>query len=155
MRPAIEKLREKFDEKYPLAHAAPFLDVEGRELVMNAQEEVGLEKPLHLVVVRNDQLVLTRPADEFVRSVEFAPADGRVVRMVRPVPDIAEVVMDPLQHFGRPVVRGVPTETIAEQVRAGDRIETLADLYELPVAQVEAAIRYELKRAEEAAGTAA
>lgn len=43
MRPAIEKLREQFGQ-YPLAHARPFLDVDGRELVQVVQQEVGLEK---------------------------------------------------------------------------------------------------------------
>jgi hypothetical protein len=37
MRPAIVNLREEFGP-YPLAHARPFLEVEGRELVQVVQE---------------------------------------------------------------------------------------------------------------------
>ena len=37
LRPAIVRLRKEFG-RYPLAHAHPFLDVEGRELVRIVQE---------------------------------------------------------------------------------------------------------------------
>lgn len=143
MRPAIERLREALDTLYPLAHARPF--IHERELVLRAQETTALEARLHLVVVRNNQLVLTPPAEDFVTSVEFGAEDG-VVERLRPVASIHEVVVDPLRQFGSPVVRSVPTEVIAEQVAAGERLETIADLYELRPEQVEAAIRYELTR---------
>lgn len=153
MRPAVERLRERFDTRYPLAHAHPFLDVAGRELILRAQDEVGLDVHLRLVVVRNEQLVLAAPAEQFVRSVEFGGADG-IAERVRPLPNIRHVVMDPLRQFGEPVVRSVPTEVIAEQVRAGDRLQMIAELYELSLDEVEAAVQYELIRAS-AAGAAA
>lgn len=152
MRRAIEKLRERFETRYPLAHAQPFLDVRGRELVMQAQDEAGLEPPLQLVVVRNGQLVLSEPARQFVESVNYE--DG-IARSLYPTPDLREVVMDPLRQFGEPVVRSVPTEVIAEQVRAGDPPEMIMELYELSRAQVDAAIRYELLRAKAALDSAA
>jgi hypothetical protein len=40
LRPALVRLREEFGE-YPLAHARPFLDVEGRKLVRHVQREVA------------------------------------------------------------------------------------------------------------------
>src|SRR4051812_40212044 len=33
MRPAVERLRERFGTRYPLAHARPWVNVTGRELV--------------------------------------------------------------------------------------------------------------------------
>ena len=152
MRRAIEKLRERFETRYPLAHAQPFLDVHGRELVMRTQDEVGLERPLQLVVVRNEQLVLAEPARQFVESVDY---EGDIARSLHPAPDLRQVVMDPLRQFGEPVVRSVPTEVIAEQVRAGDPPEMIMELYELTRSQVDAAIRYELLRAKAAVDTAA
>jgi uncharacterized protein (DUF433 family) len=152
MRGAIERLREQFETQYPLAHAQPFLDVHGRELVMRAQDEVGLERPLQLVVVRNNQLVLSEPARQFVESVDY---DDDVARRLHPAPDLLEVVIDPLRQFGEPVVRSVPTEVIAEQVRAGDPPEMIMDLYGLSRVQVDAAIRYELLRAKAAVDSAA
>lgn len=148
MRPAIVRLRELFDQPYPLAYALPWLEVSGRELVLRVQEEVGLAAPFQLVVLRNDQLVLTLPTDRFVRSVEWD--DRGIPLRMHPLPELDHVVLDPLRQFGEPVVRSVPTAVIAEQVRAGDRISMIADLYELSEAEVEQAIRYELLRGREA-----
>jgi uncharacterized protein (DUF433 family) len=143
MRPAIDRLREQFHPLYPLAHARPF--VAGRELVLEIQEEVGLERELHLVVVRNDQIVLAPPAAHFFESAQFGGPE-QVVERFNPVAGIPDVVIDPLRQFGEPVVRSVRTEIIAEQVRAGEALDAIADLYELTREQVEAAVRFELMR---------
>jgi hypothetical protein len=37
LRPAVVRLREEFG-RYPLAHARPFLDIDGRELVRHVQQ---------------------------------------------------------------------------------------------------------------------
>ncbi len=145
MRPAIDRLREQFDARYPLAHSRPFLDTHGRELVLRAQEDVGLDRELLLVVVRNDQIVLSQPAQQFVQSAEFDDT-SQIVQRLRPVAAIPDVVIDPLRQFGEPVVRSVRTEVIAEQVRAGETIDGIAKLYELDRRLVEAALRYELIR---------
>lgn len=145
MRPAIERLRDYFGTGYPLAHARPWIAVEGRELVLAVQDEVGLDKPLRLVVRTGQiKLELAQPAEEFFHAVEF---DNDVAARLHPMPGASEVVMDPLRNFGEPVVRSVATEVIAEQVRAGDSAEMIAELYELPPASVWAAVRYELWKA--------
>lgn len=151
MRPAVDRLREELQTPYPLASARTWIDVQGRELVRKVQDEVGLERKLALVVVRTGQRLLewTKPADEFRRSVEWSgEGAGAHPRLLHPVTDLAEVVIDPLRGFGEPVVanRGVRTEVIAELLRAGDSPEMIADLYELDHSQVQAAIRYELLR---------
>jgi uncharacterized protein (DUF433 family) len=145
LRPAVERLRDRFATPYPLAHAHPFLDVTGRELVMKVQESVGLERELQLVVARNDQIVLAERAERFTRSATYRLSDG-VVELLRPVAEIAEVVIDPLRQFGEPVVRAVRTEIISEQVRAGESVDAISEIYELARSEVEAAIRYELIR---------
>lgn len=148
MRPAIERLRETFNTRYPLALARPF--AAGKELVYQAQEDVNLSPELRLVVIRNGQAILTNPAESFVKSVDFGDGDTGVVRL-RPFQEIGDVVIDPLRQFGEPAVRSVRTEIIAEQVRAGEEIDTICDLYELTRRQVEAALRYELKTGRAAA----
>jgi uncharacterized protein (DUF433 family) len=145
MRPAVERLREEFDVPYPLAHAAPLLDVGGRELVMRIQDEVKLAGTLRLVVVRNSQLMLAPESETFTRSADYGE-DG-IVERISPAPDLRQVVFDPLRRSGKPVVRSVPTEVIAEQFRAGDPIAGIAEAYELTTYDVEAAIRYELQAA--------
>jgi uncharacterized protein (DUF433 family) len=140
LRPAIERLRDQFGTRYPLAHAAPLLDVQGRELLLRIQDEVHLAPALHLVVARNDQLVLAEPAREFSRSAEY---DGGVVVRLRPRPSISGVVVDPERLSGEPSVRGVPTSVLAELFHAGDGIDQLADWYELGRGQIEEALRFE------------
>ncbi len=144
MRPAIEALRERFQTKYPLAIARPF--VAGKELVEQVQTQVGLDKRLSLVVIRSGQLVLSDPAEHFVKAVEWDPEEGIVSRL-RPLPGNTSVLVDPLRQFGEPVVRSVPTGIIAEQFDAGDGVDTIANLFELPTEDVEAALRYERSRA--------
>jgi uncharacterized protein (DUF433 family) len=150
MRPAIEVLREELNTAYPLASARTWSGVHGRELVRKVQDQVGLERRLALVVVRSGQQILewAKPAEAFRRSVDWSDEDeGALVRLLRPESEVPEVVVDPLRGFGEPVVRGVRTEVIVELVRAGDSLEMIADLYELPRKTVDAAVRYELLRA--------
>lgn len=150
MRPAIEVLREELNTPYPLASARTWLEVDSRDLVRRAQEKVDLDPSLSLVVVRERQQPLwSKPADEFRRSLEWTPENGktREIRLLRPVADIEHVTIDPLRGFGEPVVRGVRTEVIAELVRAGDSPEMIAEMYELPRSWIDQAVRYELLRA--------
>ncbi|WP_310963920.1 DUF433 domain-containing protein [Nocardioides terrisoli] len=140
MHPAIVKLRDEFG-RYPLAHARPFLDVEGRELVQVVQQEIGLELGLRLVVVRDGQYVLTDAAQRFSSAVEYVE---NVAGLLRPDPRTPDVVMDPRRAFGQPVVRSVRPDSLAEDYRAGTSRDDLADLYDLTSEQVDEAIRFEL-----------
>ena len=147
LRPAIVELRKEFG-LYPLAHATPFLDIEGRELVRRVQDGVGLDHELSLVVVRNGQLVLAPETERFHSIVEYT--DDLVARL-RPLPQIASVVMDPQRAFGQPAVRSVTTAALAEVYRAGASRELISDLYDLTPAQVDDALRFELISREPAA----
>ena len=152
MRPAVEKLREELNTRYPLASAKTWIAVEGRELVRKVQDDVGLDRRL-LIVVRNDQQMLdwSPQAQEFADSLHWEHV-GRAKRpevtSLNPDPAIREVVVNPLQRFGEPSTQGIPTEIIRELYVAGDPIEMIAELYALPRHLVEAAIRYELKAAD-------
>jgi uncharacterized protein (DUF433 family) len=140
LRPAIVQLRVEFG-RYPLAQVRPFLDVEGRELVRVVQEQVGLERQLQLVVVRNGQLVLADSAERFSTAVEYVNDE---VGLLRPSPRTPAVVMDPDRSFGQPAIRNVRTESLAEDFRAGAGRDELADLYDLAPDQIDEAIRFEL-----------
>jgi uncharacterized protein (DUF433 family) len=147
LRPAVLLLRREFGTPYPLATAQLYLDVAGRELVMQVQDQTGLDRPLWLVVVRSGQLVLADPAQQFLDRAEFA-GDGRTVTGLRTEVDTPDVRIDPLRQTGQPVVRSVPTAVLAEGFRAGDGVDTLADLYDLSTDQVLQAIRYEMRSAQ-------
>lgn len=140
MRPAIVLLREEFGA-YPLAHARPLLDVEGRDLVRVVQEQVNLERRLQLVIVRNSQLILADTAERFSAAVDYQ--DGIAGRL-RPNPRTPDVVMDPAHSFGQPAIRNVRTDALAEAYRAGTSVEELSDLYDLSASQVQSALRFEM-----------
>ena len=62
------------------------------------------------------------------------------------IPDLRTpgVVMDPIRSFGQPAIRGIRTDALAEDYRAGASMAEIADLYDLTTAQVDEAIRFEL-----------
>lgn len=140
LRPAIVRLRDEFG-RYPLAHARPFLEVEGRELVRVLQDEAGVDRPLRFVVVRDGQAMLAEATKRFSAAVQYN--DGIVTRL-SPSSRTPEVLMDPARAFGQPAIRNVRTDALAEDYRAGTSREELADLYDLSAAQVDEAIRFEL-----------
>lgn len=140
MRPAITRLRQEFGH-YPLAHARPFLEAEGRELIRVVQDEVDLDHGLQLVVIRNGQLMLAEATERFKTAVEFKHG---VATSLRPDARTPLVVMDPKHTFGQPAIRNVRTDTLAEAFRAGSSREELTDLFDLTSEQVDAAIRFEL-----------
>jgi uncharacterized protein (DUF433 family) len=146
LRPAVVRLREEFGA-YPLAHARPFLDVEGRELVRHVQREVGITGEEMLVVVRSGQAMMSAPVRRFVDDLRYGGDTDREASAVVPVKFGGLVTLDPLHQYGRPVVRAVPTDVVAEQFRAGESTEMIADLFDLTVAQVEQALRFELSLA--------
>ncbi|WP_143393235.1 DUF433 domain-containing protein [Fimbriiglobus ruber] len=53
------------------------------------------------------------------------------------------VVIDPEIRFGRPTLKGAPTDVLAERWRAGDGSAELAEDYGLTTDEVEEALRYE------------
>lgn len=145
LRPTVMQLRKVFTTPYPLAYARPLLEQEGRDLIWNVQEEVGLDRKLRLVV-RSGQLTLTQPAENFMRAADHSGRDGSTAR-VRPIGGFRSVWVDPLRQFGEPAVRSVPTTVIAEQYRAGDGVPFIARAYDLTDDEVNDALRYELARA--------
>lgn len=57
-----------------------------------------------------------------------------------------DVVLDPRVRQGQPSVANIPTERLAELIRAGDSLEAVADGYGLSEEQVEQALTYEATR---------
>lgn len=144
LRPAVMRLREEIGD-YPLAHARPFLDIGGRELVQRVQHEVGISGDELLVVVRSGQLMMSSPVKRFVQEIHYADDKAD---LVIPTRYGGIITLDPLHQYGRPVVRSVPTDVVAEQFRAGESTSSIADLFDLTTEQVEQALRFELSLAQ-------
>jgi len=140
LRALIDKLRSELGTPYPLAHERPFVG-EGRQLIRELQDEVGLDPEYFLVATARDQLVLTPPPQSFMDRATWV--DG-VADAWRPAEDRGSpVLVAPLQRFGRPAVRGISTEVLWEHDEAGEDVERIAEDFGLDVADVRWALAYE------------
>jgi hypothetical protein len=70
LRTFIDLFREQLGVPYPLAHRKPFVS-EGRQLVLQAQDDSGLDADSCLVAVIRGQLILNPPAEAFVERVTW------------------------------------------------------------------------------------
>ena len=146
IRPVIDRLREVYGVRYPLAHSKPF--IYDRQLVLRIQEEAHLDPSLAIVIRSGQEILLAPGVEAYLQKVEFA---DDVVARIRPAGKTSPVVIDPEYAFGLPSVRAVATESIAELYRGGDSPEFLAEAYALPIEDVKAAIAYETQLAATAA----
>lgn len=136
MRKVIAELRDERGTPYPLAT---------EELIVHGHD-VFRRLAGDLVRVPGGQGVMEETVLQSLRELHLEFADGYAVSW-RPSRSIR---IDPLIAFGRPTIdRGVPTRPIFESFTAGDSVSVLADAYEVPTDEVEAAIRFEqeLRRA--------
>ena len=122
-------------------------EASGRELVRRVQLEVSLDVPLQLVVVRDNQIMLSTASERFSQSARFSHG---VVDSLQPLAVTPLVRLDPRRAFGQPTIggRALHTSSLAENFRAGSTMTELADLYDLALPEVEQALRYELTKSE-------
>jgi uncharacterized protein (DUF433 family) len=140
LRAFIDTLREQFGVPYPLAHHRPFVAV-GRQLVMEAQDDAGLDPDYCLVAIVRQQLVLTPASQSFVDRVSW---DGGIAAAWRPHDDPESPVrMNPVRRFGRPSIQGVSTEVIWEHSEAGETVEETAEAFGVTAHDVRWALAYE------------
>jgi uncharacterized protein (DUF433 family) len=142
LRNFIERLRDRLDVPYPLAHAQPFVGP-GRRLLLEEQQAAGLPGEFWLVAIADGQPTLTPPSETFVERVEWNLEDD-VALGWRPAADPKSPVrVRPDERFGLPAVGGIKTETIWEH-RAGDEsVEEVAQQFELTADEVRWAEAYE------------
>jgi len=152
LRPVIGFLRERLEVQYPLATLRPYTT--GRQLALEAQDFVGLDPDLSIVIIgRDGSLQLADPAAAFLDKVEF-PDESGVAERLFPLGRDKPIVLDPERSFGEPTLpSGVRTEVLAELVDAGEAPEHLAEIYSLPVADIREAVNFERQYA--GAGSAA
>jgi uncharacterized protein (DUF433 family) len=143
LRAFIGYLRDGFGVPYPLAHARPWVGP-GQRLLVSGQDAAGLPPELWACVEPQSGIrLLTHPAESFLERVEFDDRDTGVVIRLLPAGPESPVRIDPEIRFGAPIVRGIPTGILAEQVRAGDSVEAVASDFDLSLEEVVAALGYE------------
>lgn len=149
LRVVVETLRRELGTRYPLAYAQPFLQPQGREILLRAQQEADLGDDL-IVVVRTGQLLMTPRAERFVQSATYEPDPGsarpdeEIAVRFRADPRYPDIAIDPEQRSGRPTVAGrsILVTTLAEMVFAGDAVSQVAEWYDLSVDQVQQAVDF-------------
>ena len=137
MRPAIMALRDAFDTEYPLAAAQPFMSTEGRELVLQVQQETNLGLSLRFVI-RSGQIVV--PSLEVRRFQQVADYDDDTVRRFRMAQN---VVIDPEYASGEPTIAGrrLRVATVAEAIAAGEQQDAVAEMWDISPQAVDDAVR--------------
>ena len=130
-------LRAKWGWRYPFAMqqmwvGSPdvFVEIEGAPVAVTRfwQSALGLMKEF-LVPVVNESYGLS--FDSTQQASSWSPSEG--------------VLMDPGLQFGEPCIAGtrIPTETIWAFHQAGDSVDFLARVYDLPANRVIEAIQWE------------
>jgi uncharacterized protein (DUF433 family) len=140
LRPVISELRERYNTPYPLATQRPY--VADKELVMQLQDEHGVNQDIWMVVRSHQQLLLSKNTKAFLRKVEFNPAG--VSAQWKPAGKQSPVTIDPEVSFGLPAVQGVSTERIFEAWSSeGEDTAWVAESYDIDEQLVRAALSYE------------
>jgi uncharacterized protein (DUF433 family) len=141
LRAFITLMRERYGVPYPLAHFTPFANQGQLVALREVQAEAGLSADFCLVAEVSGQLVLTPPADGFVRRVEWEQDEPVACR---PHDDPESTVrIRPGVRFGRPAVSGISTDVLWEQVEAGTGVDEVAEDYGLTVRDIRWAVSYE------------
>jgi uncharacterized protein (DUF433 family) len=149
LRYVVQSLRQEFGHRYPLAYAQSFLRPEGREVVMRAQQAADLGDDL-LVVARTGQLVMAPRVERFLKAATFdvdpahPESDSEIAVRFQADPRYPDVAIDPDQRSGRPTIvgRSILVTTLAEMVLAGDKVEDVANWYDLSADQVQQAVDF-------------
>jgi uncharacterized protein (DUF433 family)/transposase len=140
LRTFINILRKQFGVPYPLADRRPY--VSGKQLVLDAQNEAGLDNELCLVWLVGGQTMLSPASEAFYQRVRW---DGNIAAGWRPSEERdSPVIVDPDQRFGRPSIRGISTEAIWEHQDAGESNDEIAEAFGLQLSDVAWALAYEL-----------
>jgi uncharacterized protein (DUF433 family) len=115
--------------------------VSGRQLVLQAQEQAGLDGDFCLVAFANNQLILTGPSLDFTERVRW---ENNIAVQWRPHDDPhSPVLMTPDVRFGRPAVHGISTDVIWEHDEAGEDVAEIATAFDLTPGDVRWALAYE------------
>lgn len=136
LRQGREELRQRFNTPYPFAMHGLLTD--GRRLIKELGEAALLE------LGTGGQSAFESVVAPFCRKVDFDAATNLAMSyfpMGREVP----VVVSPAHAFGRPVIAGtnLPTETIANLIRGGERVDDIAAEYQITPEEVDFARKFE------------
>lgn len=137
IRACLEGAREAVDDPRPFSTRR--FKTDGRTIFLESLKADGASEMLDL---KRGQYVIKAVLEQTFRDLDL---DGEVVSRWRPYQGKDTIVIDPKRAFGQPIAAeaGVPTVALADAVKAEGSIERVARLYEVPVAVVRDAMRFE------------
>jgi uncharacterized protein (DUF433 family) len=133
-RPLVDQQMETYGKKLLIRHLGKLIDA-----VNWGQIEMADQLGIRLARIERDPRGIVQKLYPFTRKkpaqLDAAEREPRAI------------AMDPSVAFGRPVIAGsrIPTVEVAERYKAGDSIEVLASEYARPQADIQEAIRCELR----------
>ncbi|MGI8968568.1 MAG: DUF433 domain-containing protein [Chloroflexota bacterium] len=89
------------------------------------------------------QIVLPGVVDTEIANIAFDA--GQLALRWFPLGPNGPVVVDPLIAAGRPTIvgTGITVRTLKDRMKAGDKLDCLAQDYEIPVPMIERALHYQ------------
>lgn len=142
IRAAAARAAALFGTDHPFALKR--FDTDGKRIFATAEAEtsLGTAPTRYVAELRTAQLVIEKAVRPFFRQLDLK--QDEIVRYW-PLGRTSRIVLDPKRSFGQSIdsQTGVPTEALFRAVAAGESIATVARWYEVPVAAVRSAVRYE------------
>jgi uncharacterized protein (DUF433 family) len=144
IRPALTQIDSEFGVQHALASKRLYTD--GAEVLFdyseNGSDPDAARAARELVVVRNGQRVFNDIVEAYLRRIEFGK-DGYAKLIHLPAYQVADVVVDPARGFGQPIFArgGARLEDAIALFRAGESLDTVAEEYGVPRADIEDAVR--------------
>lgn len=142
VRKAIDYCKREFDSENPLANQR--LETDGLNLFVQKYGDL-------VNISREGQLAIRVLIETYLQRIRRDPTGVPIklypfTRRGR-ADEPSKVVMDPTISFGRPTLvdTNIPTSILAERFKAGDSSEELAEDYGRQKAEIEEALRYEIK----------
>lgn len=141
IRPAVARLHEEFGLEHAMASQRVYTD--GAEVIFDYAER---NEEAMLAVVRTGQRQFAEIVRGYLKRVTYG-GDGWAARLTLPAYDSAEVIVDPEQAFGQPLVvhGGARVEDLVDRFQAGDGLGEIAEDFGVPPAEVEDVIRVALR----------
>ncbi|MEX1213721.1 DUF433 domain-containing protein [Saccharospirillum sp.] len=139
IRRASTYARETFNQPYPFT--CKRFQTDGRSIFATVLEETGDESLLDLVKRQYTFTQVIKPS--LYRGIEYD--NGKALRWY-PLSRNQNVVLDPMRNFGKPILTGsgMTVDAIVTAWHAeGQHARRVAAIYEVPLAEVEAAIQFE------------
>lgn len=88
------------------------------------------------------QMDLAPMLDGFLHKLRYGKDD--IAKQYFPLENSENIVIDPKHQFGQPIIAGtnIKTQTIYSLFKAGEKIETISNLYNIPMIKVKDAVTF-------------